>query len=202
MRWVSAMGFLRPFIAITFILGWTNIHADTEDTITIVYGRVTDNAAVDVENHVKEGALVGGLLGVATASVMNTGSATGDVLAGSATGAATGAAIEYLGEWRMKGTRYSIASVNQGSIHIITDQTGVGVGDCVAIEASVKHANIRRVSDVYCEAISGIGDDQHLEMKAKESAADCHQAKKSLLSAETTEDLESAKRRVQALCDT
>ena len=98
--------------------------------------------------------------------------------------------------------RAEIESVNQGSLHIITDQTGVDVGDCVAIEASVQHANIRRVSDVYCEAISGIGDDQHLEMKAKESAADCHQAKKSLLSAETIEDVESAKRRVQALCDT
>jgi len=196
------MGLLRPLIAITFVLAWPRVHADTTDTISIVYGRVTDEAAVVVEDHAKEGALVGGLLGVATSSLISSGSTTGNVLAGSAIGAATGAGGEYLGEWRMQGTRYSIESVDQESLHIITDQTGVGVGDCVAIEASVKHANIRRVSDVYCEAVSAIGKDQHLEMKAKESAADCHQAKKSLLNAETTEDLESAKRRVQALCDT
>ena len=193
---------LRACLLAVAILTGNHLLADSGEQVSIHYGRVTGEAPVDVKNHTGEGALVGGLLGAATSGMWNTGSATGDVLTGSAVGAATGAAVEYLGEWRMKGTRYTVESIEEGILHIITDQTGVNIGDCVAIEATAKHANIRRVSDVYCEtAEDGVRDD-HLDRRAKQSAADCHQAKKALLGAEAGEELEQAKRRVRALCDT
>ncbi|HFD79606.1 MAG TPA: hypothetical protein ENK05_04305 [Gammaproteobacteria bacterium] len=172
------------------------------EPIDIHYGRVTAEAPVDVKNHVGESALVGGVLGSLTARLWNTGSATGDVVTGSAVGAATGAAVESIGEWRMKGVRYTVESVKEGELHIITDQTGVRVGDCVAIESSRDHANIRRVSDVYCEAAQSGVTDQHLHERVKRSAGVCYQAKKALLGAQSAEELEQAKRRVRALCDT
>ena len=176
--------------------------AETTEDMSIHYGRVTEATPVDVKNHVGEGAMVGGLLGTATAGMWGTGSATGNVLMGSTVGAATGAAIEYFGESRMKGTRYTVESVKEGVLHIITDQRGVHIGDCVAIEATSKHANLRQVSDVYCETASVGVNDSNLDSRAKQLANDCYEAKRALLGAETKEQVEQAKRRVRANCDT
>ena len=171
------------------------IRAESGNSIDIQYGRVSEEKAVDVKNHVGEATLFGGTLG---AAIYNTGSRTANV----ATGAAIGAGVESLGEWRMKGTRYTIDTIKGGDIHIITDQTGIHVGDCVGIEATAKHANLRRVSDTYCESASTGVDDHHLDARAKKAADDCYLAKKALLGAEGKEELEAAKRRVRALCDT
>jgi hypothetical protein len=73
----------------------------------------------------------------------------------------------------MKGTRYTIGSVKEGVLHIITDQKGIRIGDCVAIEATSKHAILRRVSDVYCESASDGMSDSQLDLRAKQSAKDC-----------------------------
>ena len=193
--------FFRYCLLTAAVLSGNNVRAQSDEQMSIHYGRVTEEAQVNVKSHTGEGALIGGLLGAASSGIWNTGSATGNVLAGSATGAATGAAVEYVGEWRMKGMRYTIESVAEGALHIITDQTGVRIGDCVAIEATAKHANLRRVSDAYCETAPGAGD-HHLDRRAQQAAADCHRAKKVLLSAEIGAELEQAKRRVRALCDT
>jgi hypothetical protein len=168
----------------------------------IHYGRVTAASEVDVKDHTGEGALVGGTLGLATSGMWSTGSATGNAIMGSGVGAATGYAAEYLGELRMKGTRYTVDTTSEGTLHIITDQEGVDIGDCVAIEAALDHSNLRRVSEVYCEPASSGEEDPHLNTRAKKSAAECYEAKKALLAAEGAESIELATRRVRALCDT
>ncbi len=185
---------LYPIVLATSVLV-QHVHAASDDSMNIQYGRVSGEKAVDVKNHVGEATLIGGTLG---AAIYNTGSRTGNVV----TGAALGAGVEALGEWRMKGTRYTIDAIRGEDIHIITDQTGIHVGDCVAIEATAKHANLRRVSDTYCESVSAGVEDHHLDARTKKAAADCYLAKKALIGAEGAEELEAAKRRVRALCDT
>jgi hypothetical protein len=188
-------------MSISVLLLGHSVHAEPEEVMSIYYGRVTEAEQVDVKSHTGEGALIGGLLGAATYNMYSTGKLAGDLIMGTGIGAATGAGVEYLGEWRMKGTRYTIESTEDGVLHIITDQTGVRAGDCVAIEATSKHANLRRVSDVHCESPQKVGTDPHLDDHAKQSATACYEAKKALLGAETDADLEQAKRRVRALCD-
>ena len=191
------------FILLTIaLLGGSRVYAEAGKDVTIHYGRVSTEAPVDVKNHTKEGALIGGVFGAITSGVYHTGTTTGNIGLGSAVGAATGAGLEHFGEWRMKGTRFTVESVEGETLHIITDQTGVRIGDCVAIEVVDKHANLRRVSDAYCEASADLGSDPHLQDRAKQSAAACRQAKKVLLKAKDGEELEQAKQRVRALCDT
>lgn len=174
----------------------------SEGDIDIHYGRVTAAAEVDVKDHTGEGALVGGTLGVATAGMWGTGSAAGNAIMGSGVGAATGYAAEYFGEQRMKGTRYTVETMAEGTLHIITNQEGVDIGDCVAVEATLEHANLRRVSEVYCESAATVEEDSHLDTRAAKSAAECYEAKKALLGAEGAESIKQATRRVRALCDT
>ncbi len=193
---------LFPLFLVTALLIGASTYAETGENIAIHYGRVSDEAPVNVKNHTGEGALIGGMLGVMTSGIYNTGKKVGNIGFGAATGAATGAAVEAIGEWRMKGIRFTIESVEGETLHIITDQTGVQIGNCVAIEVVDKHANLRRVSDVYCEVVPDVEDNPHLKSRAKQSASECLEAKKALLGAKEGEELEQAKRRVQALCDT
>jgi len=187
---------------VMIILGGSSTYAETGENIAIHYGRVSAETPVNVKNHTGEGALIGGVLGAMTSGIYDTGKKAGNIGLGAAAGAATGVAVEVIGEWRMKGIRFTIESVEGEPLHIITDQTGVQIGNCVAIEVVDKHANLRRVSDVYCEAVVETKDDPHLKSRAKQSAAACLEAKKALLGAEEGKELEQAKRRVQALCDT
>lgn len=193
---------LYSMLLTTALLSGSHVYAESETKETIHYGRVSTEAPVDVKNHTGEGALIGGVFGAMTSGVYHTGKTARNIGLGSAIGAATGAGLEHFGEWRVKGTRFTIESVEGETLHIITDQTGVRIGDCVAIEVIDKHANLRRVSDAYCEAAAGVGSDPHLKERAKQSAAACHQAKKALLQAKEGKDLEQAKLRVRALCDT
>ncbi|HHH43111.1 MAG TPA: hypothetical protein ENK49_03155 [Gammaproteobacteria bacterium] len=188
-------GIIRYPLVFSAMLLACNVAAAPGDTMNIQYGRVAAEKAVDVKNHVGEATLIGGTLG---AAIYNSGSRTGNVV----TGAVLGAGVEALGEWRMKGTRYTIDTVRDEEIHIITDQTGIRVGDCVAIEATARHANLRRVSDTYCESASAGVEDHHLDARARKAAADCYMAKKALIGAEGEAEVEAAKRRVRALCDT
>lgn len=178
-----------------------SLHAEEEKDMSIHYGRIAGAEEVDVKKHTGEAALVGGTLGAMTYKMYNTGKTSGNLLLGSAAGAATGAGIEALGEWRMKGTRYAVETVDVGVLHIITDHTSVQVGDCVAIEANSKHANLRKVSDVYCESSAEVMNDPHINGKAKQAAGDCVVAKKGLLASETADELDQAKRRIRAFCD-
>ena len=193
-----------PPVVVLLSLAWVMASAvhGAGDEMDIHYGRITAAAEVDVKDHTGEGALIGGTLGIATAGMWGTGSATGNAIMGSGVGAATGYAVEYFGEQRMKGTRYTVETMGEGTLHIITDQEGVDTGDCVAVEATLEHANLRRVSEVYCESATTVKEDTHLDSLAEKSAAECYQAKKALLAAEGAELIEQATRRVRALCDT
>ena len=131
-----------------------------------------------------------------------TGSATGDAVTGGAVGAGSMVAMEKWGQHRIGGTQYDVSLTSGESLQIITDQAGIDIGDCVAVEATEKHANLRRVSTVHCDAGSAGWQDSHVQANAKKAAADCQQAKRALLSAATDEEVKLAVRRAQALCDT
>jgi len=77
----------------------------------------------------------------------------------------------------------------------ITNQGRIDVGDCVTIERG-DSANIRRVSEVHCQAKDTRPSAEHA-VEAKE----CEAAKAAMLDAETTEALEAAVDKVRILCE-
>ena len=79
---------------------------------------------------------------------------------------------------------------------MVTDQGGMRVGDCVAVERG-DYNNIRRVSDVACTDDSVEVYEEH-----QEDADECVVAKRELLAAEDDAAIDRAARKVRVLCDT
>ena len=188
--WLAALMFVVVFPAV----------AD-EQGMQIQYGRVIAQRAVQVEDHSAAAGLVGGLIGVVTFQGFS-GSAAGDAITGGAVGTGGTVALEKWGQHRMGGTQYDLLLVSGESLQLITDQTAIDIGDCVAVEASEEHANLRRVSEVHCDSESGDWQDPHVQANAAKAAAECQEAKRALLSAATDEEIQAAARRARALCDT
>jgi hypothetical protein len=172
-----------------------------EQNMQIQYGKVFAQRAVQVEDHSAAAGLVGGLIGVVAFQGFS-GSAAGDAITGGAVGAGGSVALEKWGQDRIGGTQYDVELISGESLQLITDQTAIDIGDCVAVEASEEHANLRRVSDVHCDSENGGWQDPHVQTNAAKAAADCQEAKRALLSAATDEEIQAAARRARALCDT
>lgn len=93
---------------------------------------------------------------------------------------------------------YVIRLADGSDIKVITNKSDAQEGDCVSVEEG-KYTNLRPVSDVMCT--EGIHhDDEDIWESHVEDAQECDIAKQQLLRAETDEDLERAKSKVQVLC--
>jgi outer membrane lipoprotein SlyB len=157
---------------------------------TVSYGRITAVRQVNLENQGAQaaGTLVGGALGVASGSGQSRsnralrgigGAAVGGRLAGAA-GSSTG-------------FEYTVLVGNQ-TTRIVTEQSGLRVGDCVSVERG-QWNNIRLAPDERCDAArTGPAPE---DMGA---AAACEAAKQQLLDASTDAEFDRAERRMRLLC--
>jgi hypothetical protein len=175
------------------------VHAQRAgQSVTIQHGIVTGGRQVDLSTGaVPRGALVGGALGLASARngsssrrARNTiiGAAAGGAVAGSAQGDTRGMVYEV----KLTG--------NAGLTQIVTDQREIRVGDCVAVERAGDTANLRRVSDAFCEsanqtAVAAVADDSAGE------ASKCYAAKEAVVNATTMEEAELAAKKMRLLCN-
>lgn len=157
---------------------------------SVSYGRITAVRQVNLENQGAQaaGTLVGGALGVASGSGQSRsnralrgigGAAVGSRVAGAASGTT--------------GFEYTVLIGNQ-TTRIVTEQSGLRVGDCVSIERG-QWNNIRLASDDRCEARAGAAP-----ASAVAEADACEQAKQQLLNATTDADFDRAERRMRLLC--
>jgi len=145
------------------------------------------------------GALVGGVVGYATTSGRQS---SGRRLRNTAIGAGSGALIARAAEGSLDGMQYTVEVRPGTRITVVTDQSGIIVGDCVNVEqAGNGTANVRRVSDALCRAAMDNQVDEVLMADMTKEADMCLQAKDRLMEAETDEAFEIAMRRVQFLCD-
>lgn len=162
-----------------------------------MHGEITSLTPVD-PHHDHVGTLLAGLVGVAAFRGV-TGSATGDAIVGGTVGALPMAAFERRADHLMGGTLVGIQATTGESLRVITDQAGLNEGDCVAIEQTDDHVNLRRVSADLCRPPRN--EDPLLAARRQEDALACRNAKIELLRA-SPEQREAATRRVHALCDT
>lgn len=192
-------------------VGWTRIFAGValvalcgaaSAQTSVNYGRITAVNLVTEQNRAAQtgGAILGGALGAASAR--NRSGGTAALRAGA--GVLGGQAIGRVATQRQT-FEYTILIDGTSTVTMVTDEAGLRVGDCVAVERGGFN-NLRLVDDSRCNLRPAAQGAKAAGAPAKATAADvrqadaCIQAKDRLLDAETDEDFERAYRRVRLLC--
>lgn len=171
--------------------------------MTISYGRITAVRPTTIDNRAAQtgGTLVGGALGVASGS----GRSSSNRALRGAGGAIAGNRIA----GAMSGTQafeYTVLVGGQTTT-IITEQAGLRVGDCVAVERG-NFNNLRLAADARCNPPPRPANNTKAapapapapQAEVREATA-CDQAKDQLLAASTDEEFDRAERRMRLLCN-
>ena len=166
----------------------------TSSKVTI--GTVDRAEPTRLDSKAPSGALIGGALGLAAGS----GKSSGKKARNAIIGAAAGSAIAGRAQGGRRGTIYTVSTGAGSSIRIVSDQTGIIAGDCVAVEESGSTANIRRLAPTACDAASQ-GAVTSLESEFQREAGACAVAKDELVNATTAEAADLAARKVGILCN-
>ena len=185
---------------VAVVLAFQAPEADAQrkgQNVTVQYGTVVQREQVDLNSGaVPRGAVVGGALGLASASGKSKKKKARNALVG----AAAGGAIASSSQGSTRGMLYTIDLGANGMAQVVTDQTEIVNGDCVALEKAGETANVRRISAAYCQsdnaaAVAAVAEDD------AEDADECYQAKQMVVNAETAEEFEFAKVKMTLLCD-
>jgi hypothetical protein len=150
---------------------------------------------VKLQSEAGTGALVGGGLGLLSAS----GKSTSKKARNSIIGAAAGAGVASAAQGSRDGMAYTVRTSEGSSIRVVTDQTEIRAGDCVAVEESGSTANIRRLPAVTCDPKSAQAR-QQLQGTFQKEASECSNAKQTLVDATTAEQVDLARRKMEILC--
>lgn len=160
--------------------------------IQINYGTVIELETVKLKSQAGGGAVMGGLIGAATSGKHHRGkhAAEGALAAGLLT-----ALVE-----KKKANAYSVNLISGATIKVVTEQSGIRAGDCVAVEQG-SLTNIRVVSPSFCtHPDQTVNHEPIVHAHIQTEAAECHAAKNMALKASTEEELEVAARKVEIFC--
>lgn len=159
-------------------------------TTRVAHGRITGVNLVNERNRGAQtrGAILGGVLGaLATSSASAAGQAvgtTGGVLAGQRLGRLAG---------NRQAFEYTIRISDRETIRVVTDEAGLRIGDCVAVERGGFN-NLRLVNDARCAR------NTRPTPAEVTRARSCMRAKEQLLAARTDQEFDRAERSVRLLC--
>ena len=163
-------------------------------SVAIQHGTVVDARSVDLQAEAGRGAMMGGLAGYAMSSGRSSSRRARNAILGTAIGAGVSSAAGSGNQ----GMQYTV-DTGSGKVVIVSDQSQIAVGDCVAVEnAGTGSANIRRASPALCESPEVTAA---TEQNLQEEAADCVAAKDAVLAADTDEDVAAAIRAARIACD-
>ena len=119
----------------------------TPVVMSVSYGTITgiSQQARDTSGGSAGGAILGGMVGLASGSGQSGSNRALRALGGAAVGSAAGRTMA-------QGTEmvYTVDLVNGSTIRVVMDSGNFHRGDCVAIERGGPSANIRRVSGEFC----------------------------------------------------
>jgi hypothetical protein len=162
----------------------------------ITTGTVERADRTRLDSNAAPGVLVGGTLGLLSAS----GKSDGRKARNAIIGAGAGAMIANAAQGSREGMVYTVRTGPSSSIRIVSDQVGIMVGDCVAVEESGQTNNIRRVSMEVCDKGSQKVVTQ-LKTEFESEASECALAKDQLVAATSAEAIDLAIRKVKILCN-
>jgi len=161
---------------------------------SVQFGTVTNVEQVNLTSDVPAGALIGGTLGLIA------GGGGRNAPRNAILGAAVGAGATAVAQGNRTGIAYTVRLLNGSTIRIISDQSEIRVGDCVAIERAGETNNIRREHPSFC-ASQNQQALQAIQPQVQAIAAQCEAAKDELVSATTPEAVELATTKVNLLCN-
>jgi outer membrane lipoprotein SlyB len=161
---------------------------------TIQFGTVQHVEEVPLQSDAPAGALIGGALGLVTSGGGR--NAPRNALLGAAVGGVGTAAIQ----GNRKGISYTVRMLDGSTTRIISDQSEIRVGDCVAIERAGETNNIRREPSAYC-AQENQGAIAAVQQETEAAAEHCEAAKEELVRATTPEAVDTASRKMSLLCN-
>ena len=157
---------------------------------TVTYGRITavKNTTVTNKNAQVGGALVGGTIGLISGSGRSSSNQALRGIGGAVAGQQIGKAAT-----KKQAFEYTILLDGKSTTTIVTDEAGMRVGDCVAVERGA-YNNLRLVDDARCERGSTA-----TPVAVKEADA-CIAAKQQLLEAKTDEAFNLSRAPMRVLC--
>lgn len=161
---------------------------------TVQFGTVRRVEQVRLQSDAAAGALIGGAIGL-IASGGSRATPRNAILGAAIGGVATAAA-----QGDRTGTAYSVDMVDGSSVRIISDQSEIRVGDCVAIERVDQTSNIRREPAAYC-ARENQRAVREVQRDSETAASRCEAAKEELVKASTPEAVDTASRKINLLCN-
>jgi hypothetical protein len=165
-------------------------------TSRVQFGVVRSAQEVPLNSNAAQGAIVGGMLGIASGG----GGRSSRRVRNGMIGAGAGAALTGATEGPRMGMSYTVEMPDGSTTKIISDQREIVKGDCVSVEQVGETANIRRTSSSYCDAAN-----QHaissLNSHYTSEAADCYAAKQEVSAAETPDSIDAAIRKARLLCN-
>ena len=189
---------IQHSLLLLLLLSWgvTTLAAKKGANVTIRHGVVESSKEVQFQSSAAGGALVGGIIGYN----LNTDKSKSKQRRRTAGAAAVGGAARRSAEGDLSGMEYTVKVTDGSIVKVVTDQTQIHKGDCVAVEQSGDNANIRRVDKTMCEkgseqAVKEIADE------SQEEAQECLEAKQQMVKAETAEQMDIATRKVKMLCN-
>jgi outer membrane lipoprotein SlyB len=191
-------GWARRLAAAALLSGCGATWAQT----SVQYGRITAVQLITEASSRAQtgGAILGGALGAASGS--NRSSGTRALRAGA--GVFGGQQVGRLATQR-QAFEYTILIGGTSTVTMVTDEAGLRVGDCVAVERGAFN-NLRLVDDARCAPPRAAQGKKAAPAPAPASpeavrqADACIAAKDQLLAAETDEAFDRAERRVRLLC--
>jgi hypothetical protein len=161
---------------------------------SVQFGTVRNVEQVPLQSDAAAGAVIGGTLGLMTSGGGR--NAPRNAILGAALGGAGTAAVQ----GNRTGIAYSVEMLDGSMVRIISDQSEIRVGDCVAIERVRETSNIRREPAAYC-ARDNQQAVQAVQQQTDAAAAHCEAAKEELVKASTPEEADLATRKVNLLCN-
>ena len=191
---------VRPvfmILGLTCALATAALAQRAGQSVSIQYGVVAGSRQVDLKSGaVPGGALVGGTLGLVSAS----GKSSSKKARNAIVGAAAGGAVAGSAQGSTKGMLYEVDLGGQGRIQIVSDQREIRTGDCVAVEKAGDTANIRRVAAAFCNPANAqaVAD---VKPETQREAEECLAAKQQLVDATSTSAADLAAKKIALLCD-
>ena len=172
------------------LAGWMLATSAATAQTSVSYGKITAVKPVAVENAKAQGAgaLVGGTIGLVSGRGQ---SGSNQALRGVAGGVA-GQQVAKRASTK-QAFEYTILIGGKSTTTVVTDEAGMRVGDCVAVERG-SYVNLRLVDDKQCAA--GVKPTS----AATRDADACNAAKDEVLKATTDEAFDRAERKVRLLC--
>lgn len=145
------------------------------------------------------GALVGGMLAYHTTSDKRSSTTK---WGRAAAGALAGGAIARAREGDLRGKVYTVDLGGGRTMQVVSDQTEIRQGDCVVVEEVKGQVNVRRADSAACEPESAaVISSADVQEELQEEAAECLAAKEEMLAAETDEQFQLAKRKMDIFCN-